>query len=129
MSDSITRITGDHELSASKDLVAENIEKLRALFPSIVSEDKVDFSALRQLLGDEVTESEEYFRFVWPGKRKARAEALKPSTGTLRPAPEESLDWETTQNLYIEGDNLEVLKLLQRSYAREDKNDLHRSTL
>lgn len=115
------RITPDHELAASKDLIGENIDKLRQLFPSIVSEDKIDFSALRQLLGDEVTEDEEYFRFVWPGKRQARAEALKPSTGTLRPAPEESLDWDTTQNLYLEGDNLEVLKLLQRSYAGKVK--------
>jgi len=115
------RITPDHELAASKDLIGENIDKLRQLFPNIVSEDKIDFSALRQLLGDEVTEDEEYFRFVWPGKRQARAEALKPSTGTLRPAPEESLDWDTTQNLYLEGDNLEVLKLLQRSYAGKVK--------
>ena len=112
MPNEMTQITADHELAASKDLVAENIEKLRELFPSIISEDKIDFGALRQLLGDAVTEDEEYFRFVWPGKKKARAEALKASTGTLRPAPAESLDWDTTKNLYLEGDNLEVLKLL-----------------
>lgn len=115
------KITKDHELAASQNPVTTNIAKLRELFPSIVSEDKIDFEALRQLLGDEVTEDEEYFRFVWPGKKQARAEALKPSTGTLRPAPEESLDWDTTQNVYIEGDNLEVLKLLQRSYAGKVK--------
>jgi adenine-specific DNA-methyltransferase len=115
------KITKDHELAASQNPVTTNISKLRELFPSIVSEDKIDFEALRQLLGDEITEDEEYFRFVWPGKKQARAEALKPSTGTLRPAPEESLDWETTKNVYIEGDNLEVLKLLQRSYAGKVK--------
>jgi adenine-specific DNA-methyltransferase len=115
------KITKDHELAASQNPVTTNISKLRELFPSIVSEDKIDFEALRQLLGDEITEDEEYFRFVWPGKKQARAEALKPSTGTLRPAPQESLDWETTQNVYIEGDNLEVLKLLQRSYAGKVK--------
>jgi adenine-specific DNA-methyltransferase len=115
------KITKGHELAASQNPVTNNIDKLRELFPSIVSEDKIDFEALRQLLGDEITEDEEYFRFVWPGKKQARAEALKPSTGTLRPAPEESLDWETTKNVYIEGDNLEVLKLLQRSYAGKVK--------
>ena len=70
-----------------------------------------------KVLGEELEEAEEYYRFTWAGKSQARREAHKPSTGTLRPAKEESLDWDTTQNMYIEGDNLEVLKLLQKSYA------------
>ena len=73
---------------------------------------------LQQVLGEE---DEEYYRFTWAGKSQARREAHKPSTGTLRPAKDESLDWDTTQNLYIKGDNLEVLKLLQKSYAGKIK--------
>ena len=72
---------------------------------------------LKQLLGDQVDEREERYGLNWHGKRRARQLALTPSTGTLRPCPEESVDWETTRNLMIEGDNLEVLKLLQKSYA------------
>lgn len=105
----------------SLDIVAENIEKLKQLFPQIVEEDTINFEALQQLLGEEVEVKDEYYRFTWPGKHKARQEALKTSTGTLRPAPEESVNWDHTENLYIEGDNLEVLKLLQRSYARKVK--------
>jgi len=109
------------ENGESLNIIQQNIDQLKALFPSIVTEDKIDFDALRQLMGDEVEVDPEYYRFTWPGKAQARAEALKPSTGTLRPAPEESLDWDTTKNLYIEGDNLEVLKLLQKSYASKVK--------
>ncbi len=109
------------ENGESLDIVQQNIDQLTALFPSIVTEGKIDFEALRQLMGDAVETDPEYYRFTWPGKAQARAEALKPSTGTLRPAPEESLDWDTTQHLYIEGDNLEVLKLLQKSYASKVK--------
>jgi adenine-specific DNA-methyltransferase len=75
----------------------------------------------QQVLGEELEEEEEYYRFTWAGKSQARREAHKPSTGTLRPAKEESLDWDTTENMYIEGDNLEVLKLLQKSYAGKIK--------
>lgn len=105
----------------SKDIIGENIEALKALFPDAFTEDGIDFDVLRQLLGDEVADGEEKYGLTWHGKKKARQIALTPSTGTLRPCPEESVDWETTQNLFIEGDNLEVLKLLQRSYAGKVK--------
>jgi adenine-specific DNA-methyltransferase len=118
---SIDKITPDDALSQSKDLVQDNIDKLKALFPEIVTEGKIDFKVLQQVLGQELEEEEEYYRFTWAGKSQARREAHKPSTGTLRPAREESLDWDTTQNMYIEGDNLEVLKLLQKSYAGKIK--------
>jgi adenine-specific DNA-methyltransferase len=118
---SIERITKDNELAQSKDLIAENISKLKELFPEAFAEGKIDFTVLRDVLGDEVENEEEYYRFTWAGKAQARREAHKPSTGTLRPCKEESVDWDTTQNLYIEGDNLEVLKLLQKSYANKVK--------
>lgn len=108
-------------LAKSEDLIAQNIEQLKALFPEITAEGKIDFKVLKHILGEEIEEEEEYYRFTWAGKAQARMEAHKPSTGTLRPAKEESVDWDTTQNLYIEGDNLEVLKLLQKSYAGKVK--------
>jgi adenine-specific DNA-methyltransferase len=101
----------------SADIVADNLLKLKTLFPEAFSEGKIQFETLRQLLGDAVDESDEKYGLNWHGKRRARQIALTPSTGTLRPCPEESVDWDTTQNLMIEGDNLEVLKLLQKSYA------------
>ena len=115
------KINKGDELTQSMDLVQENILKLKELFPEVFAEDKIDFKVLRDVLGDEVEEEEEYYRFTWAGKAQARREAHKPSTGTLRPCQEESVDWNTTQNLYIEGDNLEVLKLLQKSYANKVK--------
>ena len=114
-------ITVDDPATRSADLVAENIDQLRALFPEVFIEDKVDFQVLKQILGDAVDEREEKYGLNWHGKRLARQLALTPSTGTLRPCPEDSLDWQTTQNLLIEGDNLEVLKLLQKSYAGKVK--------
>ena len=105
----------------SADIVAENIEHLRALFPEAFTEGKIDFEVLKQLLGNEVDEREEKYGLNWHGKRQARRLALTPSTGTLRPCPEESVDWDMTQNLMIEGDNLEVLKLLQKSYTGKVK--------
>ncbi|OYT15395.1 MAG: site-specific DNA-methyltransferase, partial [Bacteroidetes bacterium 4572_77] len=90
-------------------------------FPEILTEGKIDFKILQDVLGNEIEEEDEYYRFTWAGKAQARREAHKPSTGTLRPAKEESVNWDTTQNLYIEGDNLEVLKLLQKSYAGKVK--------
>ena len=105
----------------SADIVSENIDQLKTLFPEAVTEGKIDFKALKQLLGDAVEEREEKYGLNWHGKRRARQLALTPSTGTLRPCPEESVDWDTTQNLMIEGDNLEVLKLLQKSYAGKVK--------
>ncbi len=110
-----------NELSQSKDLIQENIETLKSLFPEIITENKIDFKVLQEILGEEIEQEEEYYRFTWTGKTKARREAHKPSTGTLRPIKEESLDWNATKNLYIEGDNLEVLKLLQKSYVRKIK--------
>lgn len=115
------KITNENPLSHSEDLVANNIEKLKTLFPEIVTEGKIDFKVLQNILGDEIEEGEEYYRFTWAGKAQARREAHKPSTGTLRPCKEDSVDWDTTQNLYIEGDNLEVLKLLQKSYSGKVK--------
>lgn len=105
----------------SADIVAGNIEQLKGLFPEAFTEGKVDFEVLKQLLGGVVEEREEKYGLNWYGKRRSRQLALTPSNGTLRPVPEESVDWDTTQNLMIEGDNLEVLKLLQRSYAGKVK--------
>ena len=105
----------------SADVIAENIDQLKTLFPEAFTEGNIDFDTLKQLLGGAVEEREVKYGLNWHGKRRARQLALTPSTGTLRPCPEESLDWDTTQNLMIEGDNLEVLKLLQKSYAGKVK--------
>jgi adenine-specific DNA-methyltransferase len=118
---SLEKITRGDEQTKSLDLVNDNINKLRELFPEIITEGKIDFKALQEILGEELEEGEEFYRFTWAGKAQARREAHKPSTGTLRPCKEESVDWDATQNLYIEGDNLEVLKLLQKSYANKVK--------
>ncbi len=111
---------GDPE-TKSADLVAENLGALKALFPETFTEGKIDFEALKQLLGGVVNERDEKYGLNWHGKRQARQLALTPSTGTLRPCPEDSVDWDSTQNVLIEGDNLEVLKLLQKSYAGKVK--------
>ncbi len=100
----------------TKDLVADNIAKLKELFPSIVKEDKIDFEELELLLGEDINRNKEQYSFTWNGKTEATKLAQKRSTGTLRPCKEESKNWDTTKNIYIEGDNLEVLKLLQSSY-------------
>jgi len=110
----------------SADLVAGNIEQLKALFPELITEGlngvAVNVDVLKALVGDKTAgDNEEKYGLNWHGKRRARQLALTPSTGTLRPCPEESVDWETTQNLMIEGDNLEVLKLLQKSYSGKVK--------
>lgn len=101
----------------SADIVADNLNQLKALFPEAFIEGKVNFDVLKQLLGGALDEREEKYGLNWHGKKAARQIALTPSAGTLRPCPEESLEWDTTQNLMIEGDNLEVLKLLQKSYS------------
>ncbi|KAF5886203.1 site-specific DNA-methyltransferase [Rhizobium sp. PEPV16] len=101
----------------SADIVWENLSALRSLFPDAFREGKIDFDVLKQLLGDAVDDRDEKYGLNWHGKRKARQIALAPSVGTLLPCPEESVDWENSRNLMIEGDNLEVLKLLQKSYA------------
>ena len=106
---------------ATPDIVEQNVEELKRLFPEIVTEGKVDFDALQEVLGDYTDNREERYSFTWNGKSQARRLAQMPSTGTLRPCPEESVNWHATQNLFIEGDNLEVLKLLQKSYHRKIK--------
>lgn len=109
-----------------------NLEALYQIAPSCFTEEKdketgeikrvVNFETLRQLLGgDAVDEDEEMYQFTWPGKRAARYEAAEPIDDTLRPVPADSVDWDTTENLYIEGDNLRVLKLLQRGYMGKVK--------
>jgi adenine-specific DNA-methyltransferase len=110
-------LTIDDPETMSADIVAENVEALKALFPEAFTEGGIDFAVLKQLLGGLVDEREEKYGLNWHGKRRARQLALTPSTGTLLPGAEDSVDWNTTQNLMIEGDNLEVLKLLQKSYA------------
>lgn len=107
--------------SQSMDIVADNISKLKELFPEAFTEGKVDFDALKEVLGNYIDGREERYSFTWNGKSKARMLAQTPSTGTLRPCKEESVDWDNTQNLFIEGDNLEVLKLLQKSYHKKVK--------
>ena len=120
------KLTATDAETKSPDVAAANLAALRALFPELVTEGPdgvaVNLDVLKQLVGDQtVTDAEEKFGHNWHGKRRARQLALTPSTGTLRPCPEDSVDWDTTQNLMIEGDNLEVLKLLQKSYAGKVK--------
>lgn len=100
----------------SLNIEEENIKKLIELFPEVNTDGKIDFGKLKQILGDYVDDSEERYRFVWNGKGEALRISQTPSTGTLRPDKESSKNWDETENLYIEGDNLEVLKLLQKSY-------------
>ena len=100
----------------SMNIVQDNIEKLKEIFPEIFIEGKIDFEVLKQLLGEKIEIDKERYSFTWKGKAEARQIAQDVSTGTLRPSKEDSKDWDNTENLYIEGDNLEVLKLLQKSY-------------
>lgn len=112
------------------DLTAANIEKIGAFFPNCVTETvdengkpkkTINFELLKQMLSDEVVDGDEVYEFTWVGKKAAIVEANKSIRKTLRPCPEESVDWDITENLYIEGDNLEVLKLLQESYLGKVK--------
>ena len=112
------------------DLTAENIDKIAALFPNCVTEMRdeggkvkrgINFELLRQMLSPDVVDGDERYEFTWVGKKAAIVEANKPIRKTLRPCPEESKNWDTTENLYIEGDNLEVLKLLQEAYLGKVK--------
>ena len=120
----------------SPDMVAENIDRIAALFPNCVTEmldeehstpekkeykRAVNFELLKQMLSPDVVDGDEAYEFTWVGKKAAIVEANKPIRKTLRPCVEESKDWDTTENLYIEGDNLEVLKLLQESYLGKVK--------
>lgn len=104
------------EEGLSLDLVQDNIYHLGRLFPEVIKEGKVDFEALHDLLGNYQDTAEERYCLNWAGKADARREAQKRCSGTLRPYPDESSKWNDTDNLYIEGDNLEVLKLLQKGY-------------
>ncbi len=120
------KIEANSPESQSANIVADNLAQLKALFPELVTEGAngaaINVDVLKALVGDQtVTDADEKYGLNWHGKKKARQIALTPSTGTLRPCPEESVDWDTTQNLMIEGDNLEVLKLLQKSYAGKVK--------
>ena len=112
------------------DGTAENIERLAALFPQVITEVEdaqgklehaVDFDALRDLLGDVAEGARERYQFTWPGKREAKAEARRPIYKTMIPELDKSKDWDTTENLYIEGDNLDALKLLKETYAGKVK--------
>lgn len=112
------------------DGVTENIEKLAALFPAAVTEMRgedgtlrkgIDFEKLKQLLSRDIVEGGERYEFSWVGKKAAMAEAARPTTETLRPVKADSRDWDTTENLYIEGDNLAALKILQESYLGKVK--------
>lgn len=105
----------------SMNITEDNIRKLKSLFPEVFNEGSVDYDVLKQLLGENVDEKDERYGLNWHGKRQARQLALTPSRGTLRPCKDESVDWHNTKNLMIEGDNLEVLKLLQKSYAGKVK--------
>lgn len=123
---SIQKIEPGMRESQSADILADNLARLKALFPELMTEGAngpaINIDVLKALVGDATaTDAEEKYGLNWHGKRAARQLALTPSTGTLRPCPEESVDWDTTQNLMIEGDNLEVLKLLQKSYAGKVK--------
>lgn len=115
------KITAQHPLSHSTDIVKENLKTLKRLFPTIVKEGKIDIDELKALLDQEIESNEEYYRFSWAGKSEARREANKPSTATLRPNKADSKNWDTTGNIFIEGDNLEVLKLMQKSYVGKIK--------
>ena len=100
----------------SLDLEKQNINKIKELFPEAVEEGKINFDILKTLLGDEVDDSREKYQFTWNGKANSIKLAQTPSSATLRPCKDKSKNWNTTENLYIEGDNLEVLKQLQKTY-------------
>jgi adenine-specific DNA-methyltransferase len=114
----------------SVDMTAQNIDKIGELFPNCITETvdengkpkkAINFEILRQMLSDDVIDGDEAYEFTWVGKKASIVEANKPIRKTLRPCKEESVDWDNTENLYIEGDNLEVLKLLQESYLGKVK--------
>ena len=114
----------------SENIVSRNVEKIGALFPNCITETRgedgklkkaINFETLQQMLSEDVIEGDESYEFTWVGKKASIAEANRPIQKTLRPCPEESVNWDTTENLYIEGDNLQVLKLLQKSYLGKVK--------
>ena len=105
----------------SKDIIQENVSKLKEIFPEIVTEDNIDFDKLKLILGECIEYDFEKYTFTWPGKSQVIKESQKTSYGTLKPCEEESKNWDSTENLYIEGDNLEVLKLLQKTHYNKIK--------
>lgn len=114
----------------SPDLIQKNIEKIEQLFPNVITEVKdnrggvrksIDFEKLKEVLSGDISEEKEMYEFTWPGKKEALAEAYKSIRKTLRPILADSLNWNKSQNIYIEGDNLDVLKLLQESYLGKIK--------
>lgn len=116
--------------TTTPDITDENIEKIIDLFPQVATEVEnpegeleraIDFDALRDLLGDVAEGQRERYQFTWPGKREAKAEARRPISKTMIPCPEKSVNWDTTENLYVEGDNLDALKLLKETYAGKIK--------
>ena len=113
----LKRLAANDPETRSLDISAANIARLKTLFPEVCPEGTVDFQALRQLLGEDSDDANETYGLTWHGKQGARQMALTPSAGTLRPCHADSVNWDKTQNVLIEGDNLEVLKLLQRSYT------------
>lgn len=115
------KLTSDMTELQSMNITEDNICKLKSLFPEAFNEDGIDFDVLKQLLGKNIDDKEERYGLNWHGKRQARQLALTPSSGTLRPCKDESVDWYNSKNLMIEGDNLEVLKLLQKSYSGKVK--------
>lgn len=121
MKPTMEQISNQSAESKSLDITDDNIEQLKQIFPDVFSEGKVDFDALKSVLGEAVNDSDERYNFTWNGKNRARQLAQTPSTGTLLPCKDESVNWDSTENLFIEGDNLEVLKLLQKSYHRKVK--------
>ncbi|MFA5174567.1 MAG: site-specific DNA-methyltransferase [Candidatus Pacearchaeota archaeon] len=108
-------------LKESSNIVGENIENLKRLFPEIVSEGKVDFDKLKLVLGEEVNGKDEKYFFNWSGKKECFKNIQTTSKGTLTPSEKESVNWDSAENLFIEGDNLEVLKLLQKTYFNKIK--------
>ena len=114
----------------SEDIQQENVKKIAALFPNCVTEARdedghlkkaINFEMLKQMLSDSVIDGDEAYEFTWVGKKASIVEADRPIRKILRPVKEDSVNWDTTENLYIEGDNLEVLKLLQESYLGKVK--------
>lgn len=105
----------------SKDIVSENISKIKEIFPNVIVDGRIDFEMLKSILGEDTNDAHERYAFTWPGKTQVIKESYKQSTGTLRPSKTESKNWNITQNIYIEGDNLEVLKLLQKGYYNKIK--------
>ncbi len=105
----------------SADIAAQRRDALKDLYPEVFSEGRIDFDKLRLALGDQGDTGRERYGLTWAGKADAMRAVQIPSTATLLPVPEESVDWDNTQNVFIEGENLEVLKLLQKSYQGKVK--------